>query len=223
MAPAGTASAATDALLEELRRQPDVHGVILFGSQARGNSRPDSDVDLVVLVSEGFRRAIDQRDGQAFEIIYISETNAHAFFDGDRDAAADFWQVAKILYDRDGAGERLQQLGRRILDEGKQPIDEAELMSSRFNAEDQLRAAESLSARDLASARMVLHHKVLELTASFFDIRRSWTPTAKLRLAEIAKVDGDVHGLLVEFYGADATFGEQLALARRMLPLVYGS
>ena len=208
--------------LDELKQRPDVRGVILFGSQARGDSRPDSDADLVVLVSDGFERAVEERDGQAFEIIFISEANARGYFATNADTAAEFWQVAKVLYDRDGAAERLEQEGRKKLAEGKPAIDQSELSSSRFNAEDQLRAAGWLSQHDLAAARLLLHHKVLELTASFFDVRQRWTPTAKRRLTEIAEVDADLHGLLVHFYGDGVTFPEQLGLARQMLPLVYG-
>ena len=35
---------------------PDVEDVLLFGSHARGDAQPDSDVDLVLLVAEGADR-----------------------------------------------------------------------------------------------------------------------------------------------------------------------
>ena len=35
--------------VNELAADPAVRGIILFGSQARGNARPDSDADLVIL------------------------------------------------------------------------------------------------------------------------------------------------------------------------------
>jgi predicted nucleotidyltransferase len=38
-----------DALREVLRDRQDVHLALLFGSQARGKARPDSDVDVAVL------------------------------------------------------------------------------------------------------------------------------------------------------------------------------
>jgi predicted nucleotidyltransferase len=36
-------------LRETLRERPDLHLAVLFGSQARGKARPDSDLDLGVL------------------------------------------------------------------------------------------------------------------------------------------------------------------------------
>jgi predicted nucleotidyltransferase len=38
-----------------LKQKSEVLGVILFGSWARGNNRPDSDVDLVVIGCGSFR------------------------------------------------------------------------------------------------------------------------------------------------------------------------
>ena len=93
---------ATDSFLESLKQRKDVLGVIMFGSQARGNHRPDSDVDLVIILTEGFRRAIEYHDGQAFEIIYTTSTGALAYWESHIDDAAGLWAVAKILYDKDG-------------------------------------------------------------------------------------------------------------------------
>jgi len=56
----------TQKFLAELQQRPDVLGVILFGSWARGNNRRDSDVDLVVILTEGYRRAVEYKDGQSF-------------------------------------------------------------------------------------------------------------------------------------------------------------
>jgi predicted nucleotidyltransferase len=59
--------------IEELKSRPEVLGVILFGSWARGNNRPDSDVDLVVILTDGYRRTVECRNKQAFEIIYTTK------------------------------------------------------------------------------------------------------------------------------------------------------
>jgi hypothetical protein len=48
-----------------------------------------------------------------------------------------------------------------------------------------------------------------------------WTPPTKRRPARIADLDPELHGLLTAIYADGASFKEQLALARRMLPLSY--
>jgi predicted nucleotidyltransferase len=207
--------------VRELAERPDVAGVILTGSRARGNARPDSDADLAVIVPEGYLRGYEQRDGQNFELLYLSEAVAAGYFSANPDAAAEFGETAKILFDRDGAGDRVIRDARRRAAEGKPPVGEAEHRSSRFNAADQLRSADWWHERDPATGALVLQNKVLELTASFFDYRRLWTPSPKVRLARIAELEPRMHALLVDFYAEGRTFAEQLDLAERMLPLVY--
>lgn len=45
-----TTEQAIQAFLQEVAERYDVAGVLLFGSRARGESRPDSDVDIAVLL-----------------------------------------------------------------------------------------------------------------------------------------------------------------------------
>jgi hypothetical protein len=106
-----------------------------------------------------------------------------------------------------------------VLAGGKPALDEETLRSSRFNAEDQLRAAEARVAGDRVTASAMLHNKVLELTGSYFDVRQRWTPSLKRRISAIAQSDPELHARLTAFYTAD--FEQQLALAREMIPLVY--
>jgi len=42
----------TQDLVEELRKNPNVSAVVLFGSQATGKARPNSDADLAVLLNK---------------------------------------------------------------------------------------------------------------------------------------------------------------------------
>jgi predicted nucleotidyltransferase len=56
---------ATRAFVDELRARPDVVGVLLFGSWARGDHRPDSDVDLVVIIDAGYQRHVEYRGPHA--------------------------------------------------------------------------------------------------------------------------------------------------------------
>lgn len=212
-------NAAARDYVRELAARPEVRGVILFGSRAHGDSRPDSDVDLLVLVPAGYRRAVDERDGQAFELLFLSEDVARDYFHQNLDTAAEFWATAEILFERDGAAATLRTEMQKVLDAGKPELDEGTLTASRFNSEDQLRAVEARAAQDPVTAAALLHNKVLELTASYFDVRRRWTPSLKRRFSAIAETDAELHARLAAFYAAG--FDEQLALAREIVSLVY--
>ena len=101
-------------------------------------------------------------------------------------------------------------------------MDEARCAWSRWASEDRLDGAAGMAEDDPAAARMVLHERVIDLTATFFDVRGEWTPPTKRRTGRIADLDPDLHGLLTGFYTDGTSFADQLALAREMLPLIYG-
>ena len=98
--------------VDELATDPAVRGIILFGSHARGNARADSDADLVILGErDQFEMGFAERDGQKFELLRWSEAVAIRYAMDNRDNAADFWQVAEILYDPDSAAARVRDPG----------------------------------------------------------------------------------------------------------------
>jgi len=211
---------ATEIFLEELKKKPDVVGIILFGSWARGNNRPGSDVDLVVILREGYQRAVEIHDGQPFEIIYTTAQSALAYWESHKDDAAGLWSVAKILFDRDGTTERLRADVQRFLDVGKKEINALHLEQLRFDYDDEIRYARSIAAEDPTTAHLTLANKVFALTGTFFDVRREWTPPPKQRLAVIRDVSPDLYALLCTFY-QQARLQEKIDLAERMLPLVF--
>src|SRR3954452_14916621 len=209
--------------VDELAADPAVRGVILFGSQARGTARADSDADLMILGErDEFTMGFAERDGQKFELMRWSEAVAIRYSMDNRDRAADFWQVAQILYDPDRAAARLRDHAAQMLAEGKPPMDAGRRAWSRWASEDRLDAAAGVAADDPVAARMVLHERVIDLTATFFDVRGEWTPPTKRRAGRIADLDPGLHGLLTAFYTDGSSFADQLAIARRMLPLIYG-
>ncbi len=207
--------------IEELKQRPDVSGIILFGSQARGSPRPDSDIDLIVILDKGFQRTVEYRNRQAFEIIYTTEQEAFAFWESHRDDAYGLWEIAKILYDRDGSIRRLQNRAKKMLSEGKPPMDEMTIVHYRFDAEDQLRYVEGILDSDPASAQLVLANKVSALTELFFDVRQMWVPAPKQRLQKIKETSPELYALIQQFYQEDTPLTEKPAIARRIVTLVF--
>ena len=47
----GLEAAEISAALAQLGRDPEIEQVVLFGSRARGNARPDSDLDLLLILA----------------------------------------------------------------------------------------------------------------------------------------------------------------------------
>jgi predicted nucleotidyltransferase len=88
--------------LGELRADPEVMAVFVFGSHARGDDRPDSDIDLLVIAAGAFRKTVTRRDGVEFEIFRNNPADTVAFWRAHRDDFDGFWRDAKPLFDRDG-------------------------------------------------------------------------------------------------------------------------
>src|SRR4051794_26285724 len=205
-----------------LRRTPRCGGSSCSALMPAAMRDPDSDADLVILgESDQFEMGFAERDGQQFELLRWSEAVAIRYATDNPDNAADFWQVAEILYDPNGAAARLRDHAAVMLADGKPPMDEARRAWSRWASEDRLDAAAGIAEDDPAAARMVLHERVIDLTATFFDVRGEWTPPTKRRTGRIADLDPALHGLLTAFYADASSFTDQLALARRMLPHIY--
>jgi predicted nucleotidyltransferase len=211
----------TQEFIEELKRRPDILGIILFGSWARGNNRLDSDVDLVVILNEGFRRTVEYNNTQAFEIIYTTEKAAFEYWESHKDDCAGLWEVAKVLYDKDRTIERLRTKVEEMLKAGKKPYDHWHLGQLRFDAEDQLRYVEHALSNDPVTANLILFNKVFALTEVFFALRGQWIPAPKQRLSKIKNVSMELYALLEQFYKDDVTIEDKLQIARKMIPIVF--
>lgn len=211
----------TQKFLEELKQRADVLGVIMFGSWARGNNRPDSDVDLVIVLTEGYRRTVEFREGQAFEIIYTTEKFAIDFWESHKDDCYCLWEVAKILYDRDGVIERLKIKASEIIKQGKKVIDPYQIEQYKFSAEDEIKSVAKLVGKDSATANLVLFKTVYLLTELFFDLRQLWTPAPKQRMVKIKELSPEFHSLLFDFYNDEVPSQERIELSQRMISLVF--
>ena len=150
--------------IEELKNRPDVLGIILFGSRARGNNRLDSDVDLVVILEKGYRRTVEYKGSQVYEIIYTTEESAFNYWDSHKDDCAGLWEVAKVLYDKNGTIRRLQEKVNEMLKIGKKAIDQYQMGQLKFDAEDLISYVKRIVSDDSTTARMMLMNKEFVLT-----------------------------------------------------------
>jgi predicted nucleotidyltransferase len=207
--------------LEELKQNPKVLGIILFGSWARGNNRPDSDMDLVVILSEGYRRTVEFRDGQAFEIIYTTAPAAVDFWKNNKDDCYGLWQVAKVLYDKDGTINKLKKEAEEIIKSGKEQVDEYQIGQYKFSAEDEIRAIEAMVEKDVTTANLLISRLALLLLEQFFDIKKLWTPAPNQRLSVIKEVNLELYHLLTEFYKEGNDIKNRIDLIKNMILTIF--
>ncbi|MBN9390648.1 MAG: nucleotidyltransferase domain-containing protein [Chloroflexi bacterium] len=211
---------AARSFIESLQNNPDVLAIILFGSRARGNARPDSDFDLEVICKEGFNKTIEYSGGYAFEIIYTTESGLAEYWQQNKDDCVELWRAGKILFDRDGTAARLREFGRKIEEAGKPPLGPQELHLLRFNAADQLKAIEGLKTNNPVTARMLLTALVFHFTGFFFEINQYWSVPPKQRLAAIKELSPALAELIEAFY-LETGLAEQIQFAHAMFARIF--
>lgn len=212
---------ATKKFVENLKADDNVLGVILFGSWARGNNRPDSDVDLIVILENGYQRAFENAYDQNFEIIYTTADLALEYWKTYPDDAANLWEVVNILFDRNGKVLDIKSSIMEFLAGGKKPLDDKSKSQLRFSTEDTLLAVRSLRETDPTTAILVLEKTVLSLTEQYFDLRQLWTPAPKQRIAKIKEIDSGFCDLLGEYYSESVSLDKKIDLTSRMIDLVF--
>src|SRR5215471_14244577 len=211
---------AVQPFIDTLAARADVRAVILFGSWARGDHRPDSDVDLVVILTKGYRRAIEDHDGMLFEIVYVTEEVALKFWLSNLDDGHGVWEVAKVLVDEDGCAQRLRERTMAALAKGKPRIDDIQRSQLQFDAEDHINYAERAAHDDPATAELVLGNQVFSLAETFFNLRRMWIPGPKQRLALIRKSDPAIAARFEAFYGTSGPT-DRIAAARALVNAIF--
>lgn len=171
------------AFIVGLSEDPNTIGIVLFGSWARGNHSPDSDIDVIQIVSDGeTRRAIEAINGHFIEIVSTTEQGAKEFYQSHKDDCVDLWSYAHTVFDRDGAIERLKAFADSIRAENKAALSDWQICHMKYNCYDSLRAAERRADSDAASALLIVNNLIFSLTAYYFDLCRIWTPPPKQRM-----------------------------------------
>jgi hypothetical protein len=210
-----------NAFVEKSKQNEDVLAVIVFGSYVRGDGRPDSDIDLVIILRDGFKRAAEYLEDQAFEIIYTTEKAAIEYWQSHKADGVGLWNVGKILYDRDGTGERLRQYGQSLCTELPSQLDESQVVHARFDFEDSLKAINSIKGHDAATASLLVHKKVADSIEVFFGLKRTWSPAPKQQLQTIREQDLVLAGFLDRFY-TETNLDGKINLANNISAHIFG-
>ena len=211
----------TQTFVEELKADDNVIGIVLFGSWARGNNREDSDVDLLILVQDGFKRIVTERDGQMFELIYTTPDAALKYYKDHPDDTFGLWSVAKTLHSKDNAVETLRASVNEVLVNGKPEMPPAQQEQILFDKQDKLKYIKGIYAEDPTTSNLMLFNTALELTEVFFDLKQEWTPAPKQRLQRISEMNKGLSTLLSEFYIEDTSTEMRWELLDKIIVVVF--
>ena len=207
--------------VNKLKDEERTEGVLLFGSWARGNNRSNSDVDLLVIVSDGYSREIEEYEGKLFEIVYSTKESAIDYWKSDMNGCANLWEVGQILYSKGNQMENLKTKAKTLLMEGKQSLKNKEIERLLFNAEDQLKSACTIAKKNVSHSNFLIHNHVFELTSIFFDLHKEWTPAPKQRLEKIKEMNLDLYSKLTQFYKEEIKLNDKFILVDEIIDLIF--
>ncbi|MBI4599183.1 nucleotidyltransferase domain-containing protein [Candidatus Uhrbacteria bacterium] len=206
--------------VDELKAKDSVVGIALFGSYARGEQRPNSDVDVLVVTTEGVWRDIEFRNGQAFEMVYASKKDTLDFYGKNPNDAVQLWKDAKIVYDPQGVMEEIHQFAQELERKGKERPDAQKLKHLRFDAEDKIRAIEYFKDKDRPTANLYLQILDNELLERCFDVHARWTPAPKQRLKYLRVELKDFGNLFDELY-QEMDLDKRIEISKRIIQKLF--
>lgn len=208
-------------LVMTLRSPDDIVAIILFGSQSTGKARPDSDVDLLVIVRSGFEQVSVEFRGQLFEITLVSEASTRDWWHSNPDHCVMLWRSARLLHGSAEDEYRLRQFAATIEKSGKRSIPAAEANKRHRAASYQLVSLRALAEHDPSSANLVLGEKMAGYVGDYFALRGLWSPAPKERLPTIRARDPETGDQLDAFADPGQTMEHKLALSADLIAAIY--
>lgn len=208
--------------IEELKKQDNILGILIFGSYARGEQRENSDVDVFALVKDGTWRDVEVRDGQVFEMVYSSPNNARQFYETNPNDAVQQWTDGEVVYDPDGEMEKMREFVLAIKEKGKKAIDEKQMRHLQFDAEDKVRAIEAVQINDLATASLQLSRLGNEMLEIYFDLHQLWTPAPKQQLKYLRANDKEMSQSFDDFF-REQDFNARLEDIRKIIGKLFST
>lgn len=208
-------------LIDELKAKDEVLSIAIFGSYARGEARPNSDIDVLVIIKKGVRRDVETRGKRTFEFVYASFPEAMKFYKSNPNDCVQLWKDAVVLYDKKGYMRKLDAFAKRLQKKGKEPLSEDKLKHFRFDAEDAIRAMKAIAPTDPATADLYAHIKAANLIELYFDVRRLWTPPPKKQLTAIRRFSKKDAKVFDAFF-TTSDLSDRLNLLSKMVKVTFG-
>jgi predicted nucleotidyltransferase len=204
-------SAEIERLALDVLTAHDCHTVILYGSRARGDATPRSDVDLLCVRDEG----PSLRDARVVEGLYLD-----AFVYGEAalatiDPALLRVRGGVVIRERQGYGARLLEQIEALYQRGPLPVPEDERRALTVWARKMLDRIAGRSDVERDYRRMFLLVRALE---DYFGLRNIWYGGEKEALAWLRQHDGQAYALFERAGRSDAAEDEVGAL----IEAVYG-
>jgi len=199
-----------------------ISAVLLYGSYARGTQHANSDIDIIFVVDEGFKRECVVQDGLLFEVIEQTKSNMYSFMkeNKDEDRHWNLWKDVKALYDRDGEGKEIIEHAQLLVND-RQPWAPDEIKMRRLIMGSKIKNIRHVSQGDRRTAALLLVELVWVLIENWFRIRGRFIPSPKELFSILSEEDPVLSGLLNEFYVDQNNLNTRFDVADLVFKAVY--
>lgn len=206
--------------VDTLKKRPECNAIAIFGSYARGQQRPNSDIDVFVVVTEGAWRDIEMVNGQAFEMVYSSKEAATIYYQNNPNNAVQQWRDLKVIHDPNNVFDELRTIVNKIEKQGKKKLTDKAIRHFRFDVDDRIRAIEYLKEQDFATANYFLSVLGDHVISLYFDLRQIWTPPPKQRISYLREHDKKVAQLAEDLF-SERSIAERIAAAKSLINAIF--
>lgn len=211
-----------DLFVEDLKKRQNCLAIAIFGSYARGQQRPNSDIDVFVVVPEGTWRDIETFHGQLFEMVYASADAALSFYQENPNDAVQQWKDLQVIYDPQNLFEEIRAKVEEIKTKGKARPSDSSIKHLKFDVEDKIRAAEYLFPKDEGTATYYLTLLGEQLFNAYFDLHQIWTPAPKQRFIYLREHDPETAHLFLRLF-CEQPFSNKIASAKNLAIRIFGT
>lgn len=187
------------ALIDDLRRRHAGHTILLYGSHARGDATPDSDVDVASYTDA---TPAPRRDARRWRDTYVDGfVYPTATLTAPADVDALRLRGARILVDERGLARPYLAALEALHARGPAPLSADDAQMRRAWAHKTL----ARIARGDAEAHYRHHQLVFELFPDLYALRGVWFPGPKPALAELARTEPALHAIVTAAFAPGAS------------------
>jgi hypothetical protein len=201
---------ALDIVVADLATRPDLVGLVFFGSAARGEAGPGSDLDLYAVTADDASGSVGRTvAGVPTETSFASLAQWTAQVRAERPTIVHAFATGQALFDRtQGTLATLCREAHVLWERGPSPLSSTALLRFRFHLTDFLRDLEGMPEHSATTALMASTGVRLALEAQCA-LDRAWMPPLRRALALLQPRRPDLVALIERC--AQAGFPRSLA------------
>jgi len=208
--------------IKQRQLQGDVSAVLLYGSYARGTHHVNSDIDIIFVVDQGFKRECVVQDGLLFEVLEETKNNMYSFWERNMDVDRHWylWKDMKILFDRDGEGKEIIEHAMSFVSD-RHPWPSKEVQMRKLIMLHKINNIRHVSSSDSRTAALLLVEFVWALIENWFGIRGRFIPSSKEVFTILPEEDPVLSDLLGDFYTNPVDLDTKFKLAERIYKAIH--